>query len=519
MGLIDDIIDFFTGLGKEASDGFSRWTAVRDVSLSDEQEQRVLESDNPGQTYNQVKKEEEAPQPQQISTDIIEQFVGGFFDTVEDDVLENIEDGPPLTPENIEGRINDAEGAALEDALALLGSILAIEAAELGQLETHEDMLVQIATFLTLEDVLGRRLGMAYEKGVDPALEAEIAKNTRSEFVALPDAVEALLRAKTADEGWLRGENVDPRWADAVGSSDPVNPDNLVEEWGIRDDNLEILERVSLNAPEFEEILETPLQLGVPPTEESIDDAIQLSGLPDSIAAVFREAAENAPRSADMWEQRTTAGDLVTEIDTLVRDGELTVQQAEALLPDEVEVALPALRERWQLFTELVPGRPSQTDFGSAFGRGYIDRAGLEERLADSEFDVEAHPGVVDALILDELDGDLQESLALGLVDENTFSNLAQEVGLDQAATDALMAGESFGDITKRRLQEGADPAERSVTAIQGIGEARATSLETIGVETLADLAQASVDAVAEAADVSLATAERWITLAQGATS
>jgi len=53
------------------------------------------------------------------------------------------------------------------------------------------------------------------------------------------------------------------------------------------------------------------------------------------------------------------------------------------------------------------------------------------------------------------------------------------------------------------------------VTAIQGIGEARSSSLEVEGITTVAELAAAGVSNVADITQVSESTAEGWITQAQ----
>jgi len=118
------------------------------------------------------------------------------------------------------------------------------------------------------------------------------------------------------------------------------------------------------------------------------------------------------------------------------------------------------------------------------------------------------------ASILDELDGSLQESVALGLISPNTYSNLAQEVGLDESATQSLLAGESLSDITKRRLQEEQDQSNLPTTAIQGIGESRAQSLTAADIDTVGELAAADPEPVADITQVTVDTAETWIQIA-----
>jgi hypothetical protein len=190
-----------------------------------------------------------------------------------------------------------------------------------------------------------------------------------------------------------------------------------------------------------------------------------------------------------------------------------------SLLPDEIDEARPALQDRFELLAEPPAGTPSQTDFETAWGFGYIDTQTLEDQLDDSEYPTDRFPNVVNGLIIDEIDGDLQEALGLGLIDEGTFGQLMDRLGLDAETQQALVAGEDLSDVADRRLEQAGAAEARPVAAIPGIGQSRATALQAIGIETLADLAQASVQDVAQAAQVSPETAEEWITLAQQATA
>lgn len=446
--------------------------------------------------------------------DLTDEAFAGFFDTVEDEVIEEILEKGALTPENVEEAVNEAEGNALAISLAAVAGNLGIELAGGTQLESHQFLTSQILAFLALEDVLGRRLGTVYEKGVDPALQADVAKQTRSEFVALPDAVEALLRAKQADEGWLTGENVDERWAEAVGSNEPVNPENLVEEWGIRDDNLEILEWVSLEAMEFEELIETPAELGLIVDDEVLELVLDLAGYPEPLKDFLREVPEAIPRSNRLWEEKTAVEPAVEELEVLTRKGEISPTEAVARLPAEVDEAKPALEDRFRQVADLPNTPPTASDVEGSFTWGLTDRAEYEERLDRLDIDPEKYDDIVDTVVLDAADGQLQEAFALGLIDENRYSTLLRDVGLDEEAIGQLLAGQSLSDITEQRLQEQAEPGDLDVTAIGGIGSSRGSGLRAVGIETVQDLAGATVETVAEAAQVSEEVAQGFISAA-----
>jgi len=437
---------------------------------------------------------------------------------VEEFIVSDLEEAGELTPESALDASNRTEGAAVAVIFALGAAGTALEAISLGQIDEHQEYITQALAGLGVDDVTGMELDARLEEGVMPALQARMSKEHRAKFVSLQDAVEYALRNKQSDQGWLHGQTAPQDTVEKVGSDETVNPNNLIEEWGIRDDQLDILERVSLDAPEIEELVESPVQFGVVPSPEETEKVLQISGLPEAAKDLFRRTIEAAPDAADLWEQRTRTGDLVGELDSLVRDGTLSPDEAMALLPDEIDEARPALRDRFELLAAVPAGTPSQTDFEAAWGFGFIDTQTLEDQLDASEYPTDRFPEVVNGLIIDEIDGDLQEALGLGLIDEGTYGRLMDRLGLDAETQQALVAGEDLSDVADRRLQQAGAAEARPVAAIPGIGQSRATTLQAVGIETFADLAAADVVDVAEAAQVSPETAQEFIALAVQAT-
>lgn len=440
-------------------------------------------------------------------------------DLVEEFILEDLQDAGEITPENVENVTDQTEGGAMSvlTGLGLAGS--AVEGATLGQVDQQQEYITQAIAGLGVDDVTGLEMDARIQEGIMPAQQARVAKEHRAQFVSLPDAVETLLRAKTADEGWLRGDNVDPRWADVIGSTDPVNPNNLVEEWGIRDDNLEALERVSLEAVEIEELIESPVQFGIVPTAEEAEDVLQISGLPESTKDLFRRTIESAPRAADLWEQRTTTGDLVTELDSLVMDETLTPAQAIDVLPDEIDEARPALRERWGLLAGIPAGTPSQTEVEAAWAFGFRSIDEFLEQLDAAEFDVDEFGPEVDALLLEALEGDLRTARGLDLIDGQTYTDVADRVGLDDETVAQLLAGQDLDEIALRRLTAEDRDEGMTVGDILQIGPEREQALIQGGIETVDGLATADPEDVADLLAVDAEFAAQLIRQAQLRTS
>lgn len=495
MAILDPLFDGLAGILRKIDNLFDRITAP---DTDGEQATDAL-----GQAF------EQATPADEVAAAIIDSF--------EEFVLSELQDAGELTPENVEQVADLTEGGAVSvlAGLGLAGS--AVEAASLGQIDQQQQYITQALAGLGVDDVTGTELAWRLEKGVGPAMEAKVGKEHRSEFASIQDAVEYLLRNKDGDTGWLQGENVPQDAYSKIQSNEPVNPDNALEEWGIRDDQLDILEFVALEAMEFEELIETPAELGLVVDDEVLELVLDLAGYPEPLKDFLRQVPDEIPRSNRAWEERTAVETLVDELDTLAADGEISPADARALLPAEVDVAADALEDRWRNLQQTPPGPPTRSLVENSFTNGFTDLQTLRDRLERLEYDVDAYEDVLRYTVYNDLDGDLQQALALGLLSENEFTNLAAFAGIDQDATNALLRGESFSDITDRRLSQEADLTQAPTSAIQGIGESRERALSLEGIDTLADLAQADAETVAEAAEVSPETAQGWIDTAQQA--
>jgi len=409
---------------------------------------------------------------------IVTAFLGDVTEQIETDLTEEFRQGDYIEPDGVEDRVNAAEADAVSYAIGNIVSSLVIELAGLTQLESHQFGLAQITSFLALEDLVGSELAMYMEKGVNPALEARVARETRSEYASLQDAIEQQLRNKEDDEGWLTG----------IGT------------YGIRPDNVPILEEVAIGEIEPEELIEEPVQFGVIPDRSTVEAELDRAGLAEDAKDLYLEVVDAMPRSADLWEQRTATEPVVSELDKLVNDGEVSPAEASNYVPAEAEDASQALQDRWRNVEQLPNEAPTRSQLESWFGWGLINRRSLYEGLERTDVDPEKYPAIMGENILSELDGDLRTALGLGLIDENYFSSLAKSVGLEQDVVRDVMAGDDLDDIAIEKASEDIPLSDRPTTAVIDIGTSRAAALSGEDIETVGDLAQADVQVVAEAA-------------------
>jgi len=425
--------------------------------------------------------------------DAVDQAFGGAFDTLEDDVVEALLRESTVDEANVEERVNQAEGAAVEDAVGVISGLLGIEALGKFELETHEELVTQVFTGLALQDVLGLRSALAVEDGVQPALRRRINRQAQSKIVDLQDAVEEELRAKSSDSGFLSGK----------------------EEYGLPQEEVRRLERAALNSVEPEELLETPVQYGIVPDTDTVAGELDRAGISEPLKALFQEVAEAAPRTTQFYEERTVAEQLVPQLDQQVESGERTPQEAAEALPDELDEVRAALRDRWDLLQTEVRDEPSDSDVLDSLSKGLINLDTAIEELNEPGREPSEVARRVAGEAFDQLDGDLRTAVGLGLLDEARFSETAAVLGLDQQAIDSLLEGEDLDEIALRRLQASDQQAGRSVTALIGIGDARGSALTAADLGTVDQLAQADPERVAEIAQVSQSTAEDFVAAAR----
>jgi hypothetical protein len=353
--------------------------------------------------------------------------------------------------------------------------------------------VAEVLSFLALDDIVGTRVSVTMEEAVLPSLRAEINSQNRTQFVNLQDAVEQQLRTKDSDEDYLSD----------LGT------------YGIREDNVPILEETALNAMEFEELIETPAELGLIVPDDILQQELDRSGYGEDTKEFLQQVNDRITDSARAYQELLVTEDHISDLDTRVEDGTLTPDEAAALVPDGVEISGQELRRRWSQKDGLDPQAPSQSDFLDALVEGYTSLEETRDRLDQAELDTERYEDVLKAEIVGDLDGSLQTAVGTGRLSEGRFSDLAEFAEVDDEVIELLLQGQSLSDIASARLQESTQASERSVRTLVGIGESRAAALDAVGLGTVQALAQADVETVAETAQVSPETAQEFIQQAQ----
>jgi len=419
-----------------------------------------------------------------------------LVEDIERDIIEPLRQEGQLTPDNVANRargnpgpVDRLEGEAASFLAGVGVSATIVEAVGLGQLETHSEFLTQALAGLSITDVTGLELETRVSEGIQPALNARINRQHRAKFADLQDAIEQDLRNKDSDTGYI----------------------DDIATYGIRPDDVGILEEVALNAMEFEELIETPAELGLVVPDSILEAELDRSGYAEPTKEFLSQVNGRIRESARSYQELIRTEELVSDLDTLVEQGVIEPVDAAELVSEQSPADRGELQARFVQKRDQPAGAPSQTETVDAFVRGYRERGELRQAVDQREFPLEDFEPELRAALVDELDGSLQESVALGLLEPEAYGQLADDLGLSDEAVQALLAGQSFGDIVSSQLTQQADPETTGPQVILDIGPARASALEANGIETVAELAQASPDAVADAAGVSPETAAEFI--------
>ena len=445
---------------------------------------------------------------------VADEAAAAIVDAIEEAVIDDLEDEGEITPGNVEELADGVEGGSVATIIGLGLSGTSIEAASLGQIDQHQEYLMQAVASLQLDNVTGTELQARMAEGVEPALAAKVTAEHRAKFVDLQDAVEYALRNKQADSDYLSGSELPDDIASDLRPDEPVTEDNLIEQYGIRDDQLRILEEVAIREMEPEELLETPAEAGVFVDPELLQEEMDRTGVSEQVKDVFTRTAERLPRTTRAYEERPVAEAGVSQLDQLVSSGEVSVDQAIEILPDLNEKTIEELRARFELISELPNGSPTRSQVEGGFTTGLIGLQRFTDLVDQVDVDPEAHPYVLQEAILSELDGDLRRAVGLGLIEEGQYVEYAEVVGLEQSIIDRLLQGEDLGDIADSRLAEDVSSGTLAVDTISGIGESRRQTLEAVGLDTVSAVADATPNEITSVLDVAESTAEGFISRA-----
>ena len=450
-----------------------------------------------------------------------DEAAGVIVDTAEELVISPLQQQGEITPDNVERLQDDLEGNASALLLGIVLLTLNIEAATGGQFEEVPAELFGVATALGFDDVTGREIDARLNEGVDPALKQKVHSEHRSKQADFQDYIEASLRQKGTDK------QQDVR-TDPVGENmrSLLHPDDLgyssdLSTYGTRPGQDALFELDGLAVSEPEEIIEEPIQYGIPVPKRPVEQLGELQGFPEDVKEIYLSVIEKLPQNENLLQDYVRLTEFNFRLREKVQAGVLPPEQARDLikpeLADLIDNAIPEDRLRpgedrtaqetvneladellrnFQLLQSLPSDPPTAGDIQSFYRKGVINsdefmslykqfgrgngRAGqyLREQTIDKGAET------------------IRRQATLGRITDSEATTQLQRIGFSTSEATAILDGSNPDDIVANKVQDRAQTDALPVELAVNIGDVRGQRLRLAGIETLQDLQNVDVTEV-----------------------
>jgi len=441
-----------------------------------------------------------------------------IVDLLEEFLLVPLEEEGEITPDNVEGITDELEGNAAAILVAVIGLTLSIETLTAGQVDELPGEIYQSLAGLAFTDVAGRELDARLQEGIDPALKQKVHREARSKQADFQDFADANLRGK-------RFGGQTPTLSSDIpdGLEELLHPDDFgwladPDTYGTVPDQTKLFELVSLGVSEPEEIIEEPIQYGIPVPLRPVEALNDMQGFPEDVKSIYRAVIEALPRTENLIQDYARLAEFNFRLREKVQTGALTPTQARKLIEPElrdiIQDALPADRYReedrdaeetidilvgelernFKLLADLPEEPPSNSQLESWFQKGVISGqtyGALYDQFGGGAeyFDRYAQEAAVDA-------GweRIQEQYALGRISATDARTRLQLIGYNNDEAQRILSGGNGNDIWKQRLQGEEGRVQIEPSALINIGESRQQALRLADVESVAQVAELDVD-------------------------
>lgn len=462
-----------------------------------------------------------------------------FVDIIEEFILVPLEEEGEITPDNVEGITDELEGNAAAIAAGVISLSLAIETTTAGQVDEVTGQIFQAITGLGVVDVTGREIDARLQEGIDPALKQKVHRESRSKQADFQDFADANVRSKRY------GGQIPTLSSDIPDEvKELLHPDDFgwladPDTYGTVPAQNELFELVSLGVSEPEEIIEEPIQYGIPVPLRPVEALNDLQGFPEDVKSIYRSVIEALPRTENLIQDYARLAEFNFRLREKVQSGALTPVQARKLiepeLRDVIQDALPADRYReedrdaeetvdiladelernFKLLGDLPPEPPTNSQLESWFQKGVISGqtyADLYDKFGSRSTDFAKY--ITEAAV-DAGWERIQQQHALGRISTSDAVTRLQLIGYNQAEAERILAGGNGNDVWKQRLQGEENVGSVPPSALPNIGDSRQAALRLANVTTVAEVAQLSPDELVSLTGVSDQEATEALSIAQ----
>jgi len=450
-----------------------------------------------------------------------DEAAGVVVDTAEELVISPLQQQGEITPDNVEGLQDDLEGNASALLLGIVLLTLNIEAATGGQFEEVPAELFGIVTALGFDDVTGREIDARLNEGVDPALKQKVHSEHRSKQADFQDYIEASLRQKGTDK------QQDVR-TDPVGENmrSLLHPDDLgyssdLDTYGTRPGQDALFELDGLAVSEPEEIIEEPIQYGIPVPKRPVEQLGELQGFPEDVKEIYLSVIEKLPQNENLLQDYVRLTEFNFRLREKVQAGVLTPEDARDLIKPELEDlidnAIPEDRLRpgedrtadetvnqladellanFQLLQSLPSDPPTAGDIQSFYRKGVIS--------SDEFMDLYKQFGrgngragqYLREQTIDKGAESIRRQATLGRISDPEATTQLERIGFSTSEANSILNGTDPDDIVSNRVQDRQQTDALPVELAVNIGDVRGQRLRLAGIETLQDLQNVDVTEV-----------------------
>jgi hypothetical protein len=487
---------------------------------------------------------EETDEPTEILATIVEvtqpadEVAAIVVDSFEEFVVNPVQQEGQLTPENVELLLDEVEGNAAAILFGAIAAAVLTEVGTFGQVDEVPAEIFQAVAALGVEDVTGREIDARLQEGVDPALKQKVHREHRSKQADFIDFVEANRAAKEFDRSFeTRSGEVPPDLRSLLHPDDfgyLADPDT----YGTIPDQTPLYEVAGLQVGEPEEIIEEPVQYGLPVPLRPVEAVNAISGQPEDSKAIYEQVIEQLPLSENLIQDYARLAEFNFRLREKVQAGAITPEQARSLIEPElrdiienpldesryreedrtadevVDILAGELERNFTLLADLPKDPPTFSDIERAFRVGVIsaeeyqrfnEEFGVPSRFFGMKLAVQCIRAGTDDIVRQE---------ALGRLTSQQAAFRLGFIGWTDGQIARLLAGGDPDELIRDEQVEGRTESGLSVTLAPGIGETRGAVLSQVGIGSLGDLADADVESVTEVTNLSNDGARRSINAA-----
>jgi len=467
--------------------------------------------------------------------DILEIVLGVPSRTIERDTIEGIRAADRIDLDNYTLLYTEIQGSTTEDLVLVLVIILLLDKFDIELIDPVDQFLVQFFSVAAIDNVYGRQIEGFLSEGIDPIIKQDAHRESRTKQADFQDFVEANLRQKATDP------DIDPR-DEPVGEGirDLLHPNDLgflaePEEYGTRPGQEGLYELDALKVNEPEEIIEEPIQYGIPVPLRPVEQITALAGQPEDVKEIYRQVIDQLPKSENLIQDYVRLTEFTFRLREKVQEGAITPSTAISVLKPELKDlivnALPDDRYRpedrtadevvdllseelgrnFALLDSIPADPPTFSDIERAYREGVIS-VNRYKQLYD-EFGPQQFFFREKVIVQDIRTGadDIARQESLGRLTTAEATAKLERIGFTGAQAAEILVGADPDEIVARTQESRETPDALPVGKAPEIGDTRSAVLTQIGIATVADVAEASVEDLTAVTSMTNEEAERAI--------